>query len=374
MSKKFHIGANGPAPCKATIRCRLGGEHFDTMEKASAAYHVQMGNNFSGIMTKKTSRRFKRFGAAALTMVAAMSFAACDTVAKVQVPDSIPSVARTDTGQKSEPEQKVEQTESPKSRLDQARQKLEQSRNKVEESAGKVDLDSAKNKVDETRKKVEQELDKVGTISPTTQKADNTVTAEKVATAKEQLSQLETRTKMEEGRYNRKKQFGDWKDTDGNDCDTRNDILQRDLSNVTLKSGSHCVVTSGTLVNDPYTGKTIQFKKARKGEKSASVQVDHIVSLHDAWNSGMGSPSRAATGSRERRAIANDPDNLVAVDSDTNMHSKGDKTAAKWTPHTDYQCTYVIKQVNIKTKYKLSVTKVEKANMESILNNSCNVS
>ena len=49
-----------------------------------------------------------------------------------------------------------------------------------------------------------------------------------------------------------------WADTDGNGCDTRNDILARDLTQVVMEPGStnNCVVASGVLV-DPYTAKTL---------------------------------------------------------------------------------------------------------------------
>ena len=61
--------------------------------------------------------------------------------------------------------------------------------------------------------------------------------------------------------------FGDaWTDdvtvADGhNGCDTRNDILRRDLVNVVLKPGSNgCAVLTGVL-NDPYTGTSVEFRR-----------------------------------------------------------------------------------------------------------------
>ena len=59
-----------------------------------------------------------------------------------------------------------------------------------------------------------------------------------------------------------------WADTNHNGCDTRNDILARDLARPTFKPGTHdCVVLSGTLA-EPYTGQTIQFER---GEKTSSL-------------------------------------------------------------------------------------------------------
>lgn len=55
-----------------------------------------------------------------------------------------------------------------------------------------------------------------------------------------------------------------WADTNHNGCDTRNDILARDLARPTFKPGTHdCVVLSGTLA-EPYTGQTIQFERGRR--------------------------------------------------------------------------------------------------------------
>ena len=72
--------------------------------------------------------------------------------------------------------------------------------------------------------------------------------------------------------YNREA-FGEaWADVDHNGCDTRNDILARDLARPTFKPGTHdCIVLTGTLA-EPYTGKTIQFER---GDKTSSlVQID----------------------------------------------------------------------------------------------------
>src|SRR6478736_2221506 len=64
-----------------------------------------------------------------------------------------------------------------------------------------------------------------------------------------------------------------WQDVDRNHCDTRDDILRRDLKPFTLKPGSSCVVVSGDL-NDPYTGKVIHFERGTA--TSLAVQIDHV--------------------------------------------------------------------------------------------------
>lgn len=138
-----------------------------------------------------------------------------------------------------------------------------------------------------------------------------------------------------------------------NGCDTRNDILRRDLVDITIKPGSNgCTVLTGTL-NDTYTGRAIAFTRG-EGTSNA-VQVDHIVALSDAWQKGA-----QQLDEQTRRNFANDPLNLQAVDGPTNGQ-KGDGDAATWLPPNNaYRCTYVTKQVQVKAKYNLWVTQAEK--------------
>ncbi|WP_371416483.1 HNH endonuclease family protein [Pseudarthrobacter sp. NIBRBAC000502770] len=119
-------------------------------------------------------------------------------------------------------------------------------------------------------------------------------------------------------------QFGQaWADVDRNGCDTRNDILKRDLTGVSYTNSVPCKVQSGTLA-DPYTGKTISF--ARGSATSSAVQIDHVVALSDAWQKG----AQQLT-AEQRTAFANDPLNLQATDGPTNQQ-KGDGDAATWLP------------------------------------------
>ena len=156
-------------------------------------------------------------------------------------------------------------------------------------------------------------------------------------------------------------QFGQtWADVNRNGCDTRNDILQRDLTNLSYRSGTRdCVVESGKLI-DPYSGITINFVKGVKS--SMEVQIDHVVALSNAWQTG------AFKFTLEKRTqIANDPDNLLAVQGRLNSQ-KGDGDAATWLPPLkSYRCTYVSKQISVKAKYGLWVTAPEKAAMKNIL-------
>ena len=154
-----------------------------------------------------------------------------------------------------------------------------------------------------------------------------------------------------------RERFGSaWADTDSNGCDTRDDILKRDLKSVTFRDGD-CTVVSGTLVSDPYTGKEIAFARGR-----SQVDIDHVVPLSDAWQKGaqQWAPSK-------RIALANDPLNLLAVDAGPNR-SKGDGDTATWLPsRKGYRCTYVAGQVAVKKKYGLWVTAGERDAMKRVL-------
>jgi hypothetical protein len=175
-------------------------------------------------------------------------------------------------------------------------------------------------------------------------------------TAAAALKVLPVKTWASHSGYARE-QFGDgWGDIGY--CDTRNYILKRDLKNIVLRSGENCIVQSGTL-NDPYTGKTINFVRGVK--TSLAVQIDHVVSLSNAWSTGAQKLSFST-----RVKLANDPLELLAVDGPTNQ-SKSDSDAANWLPRAAYRCAYVARQIAVKRKYKLWVTSAEKQAMAGVL-------
>ena len=139
-------------------------------------------------------------------------------------------------------------------------------------------------------------------------------------------------------------------------CDARNEVLRRDLAATTLKGS--CTVMTGTLTS-PYTGATIHFVR---GPQSAVVQIDHVIALGDAWQTGAQSWSAS-----ERETFANDPAELLAVDGASN-EQKGDADAASWLPpNKSFRCTYVSIQVAVKAKYRLWVTKAEHDAMARVL-------
>lgn len=149
-----------------------------------------------------------------------------------------------------------------------------------------------------------------------------------------------------------------WSDVDHNSCDTRNDVLARDLENIELDADG-CKVLTGTLA-DPYSGEQIDFQRGT--DTSSLVQIDHVVALADAWESGAWEWDAAT-----RLAFANDPANLLAVSGSLNQE-KGAGAADEWLPpNQDFQCEYVSAQVEVKTKYALSVTQSERDAMAQVI-------
>ncbi|WP_449374204.1 HNH endonuclease family protein [Arthrobacter psychrolactophilus] len=127
------------------------------------------------------------------------------------------------------------------------------------------------------------------------------------AKALEVLATLPIKGRAPKTGYTRE-QFGQaWADVDRNGCDTRNDILNRDLTAKTFKPGTRdCVVLTGVLA-EPYTATTIDF--VRGSTTSSAVQIDHVVALNDAWQKGAQQLSV-----EQRTSLANDPLNLLAAD------------------------------------------------------------
>lgn len=196
------------------------------------------------------------------------------------------------------------------------------------------------------------------TSTSTTTGTSTTPVSSSAKIAARQLSQLAVKPPAPMAGYSRA-QFGPaWADLDHNHCDTRDDILRRDLTQTVLEPGSTCVVKQGML-HDPYTGNNISFVR---GPNSSVIQIDHLVALGDAWRTG------ATTWSAElREQYANDPVVLLAVDGPQNG-AKGDADASLWLPPNQfYDCAYVVKQIAIKTKYRLWLTSDEREAMKNVL-------
>jgi hypothetical protein len=143
-----------------------------------------------------------------------------------------------------------------------------------------------------------------------------------------------------------------------NGCNTRDDVLRRDLVDLVVRPGT-CYAQSGTL-HDPYTGSSIAF--VRGPNTSDVVQIDHVVSLSDAWYKGA-----RDWDDHRRRDFANDPRNLLAVDGKANF-DKAFRDVASWQPPNQaFRCEFVARQVAVKVAYGLSVSAKEKRAMVELL-------
>lgn len=182
------------------------------------------------------------------------------------------------------------------------------------------------------------------------------VAPEPTSPARELLTTLEVKGRAPMTGYDRALFGQAWSDDvrvpgGRNGCDTRNDVLRRDLHDTVIRPGTHgCLVESGTLL-DPYSGETLEFVR---GPRSAEIQIDHVVALADAWQKGA-----QAWDEDTRRDFANDPANLLAVRGDLNQQ-KGAGDAATWLPpDTSFRCDYVSRIIGVKATYGLWVTEAE---------------
>jgi len=200
----------------------------------------------------------------------------------------------------------------------------------------------------------------VAVPTPTPTQAPSTSSSSHGAYARDVLETLAVKGRAPKTDYART-QYGDgWTTTNG--CDSRNIILNRDMKDVVVDE--NCRVTKGTL-NDPYTGHVITF--VRGTDSSDDVQIDHVVALSNAWQTGAQQLTR-----QKRIELANDPLELLAVDGPTNQ-AKGDGDAATWLPpNKAFRCQYVARQIAVKVKYTLWVTSAEKQAMQRVLSDCAN--
>ena len=140
-----------------------------------------------------------------------------------------------------------------------------------------------------------------------------------------------------------------------NGCKTRDDVLRRDLTQVTVRAGTHdCVITSGNLSN-PYLGTPIRFQK----NLASIVQIDHVIALSLAWQMGAAHWTTA-----KRVQLANDPLNLLAVDQHSNTQ-KGDSPPAEWLPaNPTIRCAYSVRVAQVAQKYDLPLIDADTDTMQ----------
>lgn len=178
--------------------------------------------------------------------------------------------------------------------------------------------------------------------------------------------------KARPGGYDRERYFGGWASNGCGSATTRDTVLARDLKGAV--ENPRCQVTSGTLT-DPYTGRTIQFRRGRN--TSSAVQIDHVVALLDAWESGARDWDQT-----KRVQYANSTDVLLASDGPANMakgsgldvngtalyRSQNSGAPDVWMPDNKaYRCDYMAKRAAIKSKWGLTMTPREKQQTVSVL-------
>lgn len=152
-----------------------------------------------------------------------------------------------------------------------------------------------------------------------------------------------------DGPYDRDAFGTSWYDVDQNGCDTRNDVLARDLTDLVIDEDD-CTVLFGTL-HDPYTGETYEYERGH-----SVVDIDHVVPLAAAWSMGADSWTDA-----QRLAFANDPANLEASYMGANR-SKGDRTLSEWMPiNEEFHCAYATAFVKVAKSYNLFLSPADSA-------------
>ncbi|WP_435770149.1 HNH endonuclease family protein [Nocardioides sp. SYSU DS0651] len=170
-------------------------------------------------------------------------------------------------------------------------------------------------------------------------------------TARSRLAALALTERVRRDDY-RRDAFGTaWRDTDGNGCNQRDDVLLRDAvpgSAVVVRQGAcdHDVL-AGRWV-DPYTGRRIVLDDLKDPSQAQAVQIDHVVPLAEAWASGAAGWSAA-----RRERFANDLDGLLAVDGPTNA-GKGADDPAAWRPRKAFQCEYAVRWIDTKSRWSLA--------------------
>ena len=182
------------------------------------------------------------------------------------------------------------------------------------------------------------------------------VTPQEIAEAEATLANLVVRPESTEP-YDRAENFGRSFKTG-----VAGAVEHRDVPDAVFKNDSpQARVVDGYFI-DPYTGQQVHVI----GGESYDADIDHIVPLKEAWDSG------ANTWTQDQRvAYSNDLDNLVYTASGVNR-SKGDQDMATWIPSFEpSQCLYAIRTIEIKGTWNLSVDSAEKAAMREIIDTKC---
>lgn len=342
---KFHVnpetGDAGSCRAKLDESCPFGGphDHFLTIEDARQHWESKQGGFLRSLRTKKIALNFVRVGTVS---IAAVSLAGC-------------------TGM-----------------IDQGRTiPLDQNEpvNSQEYDPGVPDGSGVGEEISQIWDAVKEEINQAIEDGATTNGGPSTTpdpasidgimwqggplqpTAEEIQQAKDQLSQLVVQAERAASDYDRAALYGRSFDTG-----LAGRIEHRDVPNATFKNDSPQARIVSGVFTDPYTGLPVEVI----GGSSSDADIDHIVALKEAYES-----ETRPMSPDERRALANDFDNLVYVDSGVNR-SKSDKDAAEWLPsYEPAQCAFVVQQIFVKHKYDLSVDNAEFVAMNQVLQTRC---
>ncbi|MGW0664596.1 HNH endonuclease family protein [Streptodolium elevatio] len=141
--------------------------------------------------------------------------------------------------------------------------------------------------------------------------------------------------------------FKHWVDQDRDGCDARREVLIAEAVEP-VEVGARCALTGGRWWSR-YDDRFL--------DQATQLDVDHMVPLAEAWDSGASAWTAA-----ERQAYANDLDDerlLIAVSAASNR-SKADKDPAEWMPpYQEYSCTYTADWIAMKIRWDLSVDQAE---------------
>jgi hypothetical protein len=154
--------------------------------------------------------------------------------------------------------------------------------------------------------------------------------------------------------------FEHWRDIDGDGCDSRDQVLKRDSISLPQVDPVNCNVIAGDWIS-PYDG--------AKWSNPSDIDIDHVIALKEAWDSGAWAWSAA-----QRKAFANDTsDNrtLLAVTDSVNQ-SKSDKDPSNWLPPLQsYTCTYLGNWIAVKVRWNLSMDSSEFGRIKNLLQSTC---
>ena len=170
----------------------------------------------------------------------------------------------------------------------------------------------------------------------------------------DQLAQLRVAPEGPRAGY-RRELFPHWIDADRDGCNTREEVLVAQSATPAQVDPYGCRVVAGDW--------TSRYDDVRTTDP-ADLEVDHVVALAEAWDSGASAWTTA-----RRRAFANDLDHpeLLAVSAASNQ-AKSDSDPAQWTPpRREAWCRFADDWVTVKVAWDLSADQAEVDSLRDML-------